>query len=473
MANISPIKNKEGIVTGYRIRVFRYTDPVTKAKKFYTKNWSIPSTYKSEKSILNALSKVVGEFEASCKRGEISDNKQTLSEYCRYYIDIKTLKPSSVRFYNAMLPLIDQEIGMLKLKDLKPEHLDKFYKTLETTDVKNDARAIANNSAIELLESRQELRKNLCKMIGISENTFRECLKKNKIAVKSADKIADFLEKPVKDLFTISTSSIGLSAKSICHYHSFLYSVLEMAVKKGAINRNVAVQATAPKKPKTEAEFFELDEVLKIKTVLDNEPLKYRIATYLLIDTGIRRGELVGIRWKSIDLVNGTIKIENNVQYIEGTGIIEGTPKSNKYRTIHIAPELIPILKEYKDYQKIQAECYYSSVDNIFERKRLIKEYNPEGYLFTQEDGSVMTPSALNSWMIRLSKKVGLHIYPHKFRHSQASLLIAHGTDIVAVSKRLGHAQVSTTMNIYSHLLEKSDENASNTLSNLIFKQAQ
>ena len=470
MANISPIKT-DGKITGYRIRVFHYTDPNGK-KHFYSKNWAIPSTYKTEKAIQSALLKVVGEFETACKRGEISDNNQTLSEYCRYYIDLKDLKPASIRFYTAMLPLIDQHIGMIKLKDLKPQHLDNFYKTLETADVKHDQKAVAKDSAVKLLLDRPELRKDLCKEIGIAENTLRECLKQHKIAVESAEKIAVFLEKPVNDLFSVSTSGKGLSAKSVCHYHSFLYSVLELAVKKGTINRNVAVQATAPKKPSTEAEFFELDEILKIKSVLDTEPLKFKIATYILIDCGLRRGELCGLRWKSIDLDNGTIKIENNVQYLPNMGIVQGTPKSDKFRTVHISPELIPILRDYKQFQKTQVECYYSDIENCFEKKRKIKQYNPEGFLFIQENGSVMTPSALNSWMIRLSKKVGLHIYPHKFRHSQASILIGNGVDVVTVSKRLGHAQVSTTQNIYAHILEKSDQEASNTISNLIFKQA-
>ena len=68
--------------------------------------------------------------------------------------------------------------------------------------------------------------------------------------------------------------------------------------------------------------------------------------------------------------------------------------------------------------------------------------------------------------------EIGIHVHPHKFRHGQAILLIAAGVDVVTVSKRLGHAQVSTTQNIYSHLLEKSDRAASDTLSALIFKNA-
>lgn len=102
-----------------------------------------------------------------------------------------------------------------------------------------------------------------------------------------------------------------------------------------------------------------------------------------------------------------------------------------------------------------------------------MKKYNPEDYLFVQEDtGNVMSPNTLNQWMIRFSKKVGLHIHPHKFRHSQASILFAAGVDVVTVSKRLGHSQVSTTQNIYAHILEKSDKAASDAISQLIFKEA-
>ena len=107
------------------------------------------------------------------------------------------------------------------------------------------------------------------------------------------------------------------------------------------------------------------------------------------------------------------------------------------------------------------------------ERHQRMKQYNAEGYLFIQEEtGNVMSPNTLNQWMIRFSKKVGLHVHPNKFRHSQASILFAAGVDVVTVSKRLGHSQVSTTQNIYAHLLEQSDKNASEAISALIFKEA-
>lgn len=471
MANVSAIKNKEGIITGYRIRVFKGED-LNGKKQFFSKNWTIPKTYKSEKAIQTALSKVVGEFETQCKRGEVSTDNHTFAEFSRYYIETKDLKPASERFYNSLLPLTDPEIGMVKLKDLTPQHLDKMYKKLATTDVKRDAKATPTEKVVSILKEQKVKRKDQCAAIGIAENTLRECLKQNKVSIETAEKVSIYLGKPVNDLFEIATSGTGISAKYIGHVHSFVCSVLEFAVKKGFLNRNVALQATPPKKQKSEAEFFELDEVLTIKDALDSEPLKYRVATYLLIDTGMRRGELCGLTWDCIDLKNGTIKIEKNVQYLEGKGIVVGTPKGGDSRTLSIAPELIPVLMDYREEQKRQVMIRFSSIENVITRHGMMKAYNPEGFLFIQDSGKVMNPNSINEWMIKFSKKVGLHVHPHKFRHGQASLLIAAGVDVVTVSKRLGHAQVSTTQNIYSHLLEKSDKAASDTLSALIFKNA-
>lgn len=470
MANISAIKNKEGIITSYRIRV--YKGEIDGKKQFYTKNWTIPKTYKSDKAIQAALSKVVGEFETQCKRGEVSTCNQTFKDFSRYYIDTKDLKPASERFYKSLLPLTDPEIGMIKLKDLTPQHLDRLYKKLATSDVKRDAKALPSEKVVSLLSGQKVKRKDQCAAIGIAENTLRECLKQNKVSLETAEKISKYLDHPVKELFEISTSGTGLSSKYIGHVHSFICSVLEFAVMKGYLIRNVALQATPPKKQKTEAEFFELGDILTIKDALNAEPLKYRVATYLLIDTGMRRGELCGLTWDCIDLKNATIKIEKNVQYLEGKGIIVGTPKGNDSRTLSIAPELIPVLEEYKAEQKRHASLLFSGVENVITRHNMIKSYNPDGYLFIQDSGKVMNPNSINAWMLRFSKKVGLHVHPHKFRHGQASLLIAAGVDVVTVSKRLGHAQVSTTQNIYSHLLEKSDKAASDTLSALIFKNA-
>ena len=98
-------------------------------------------------------------------------------------------------------------------------------------------------------------------------------------------------------------------------------------------------------------------------------------------------------------------------------------------------------------------------------------DYNRDGYLFIQKNGTVMDPSSLNSWIATFEKSENLpHIYPHKFRHSQASILLCSGIDLVTVAGRLGHAQPSTTGNIYGHILQHSDRRASDTVAAALYR---
>ena len=229
MANITAIKGKDGRVTKYRIRIFLYEDTDGK-KHFYSKNWTVPSTYKSEKAIQKGLQEVVATLEAEHKNGMLTKDSSTFIEYCNYYIETKDLKPASKRFYSSLLPFIEPEIGYIKLKNLTPEHLDSLYRKLQTADVKRDVKARANNLCVELIKRINMKRKDQAIAIGICENSLRECLKQNNVAVETAEKIAHFLQRPVKDLFSVSSSSVGLSAKTISHIHSFIYSVLQFMI---------------------------------------------------------------------------------------------------------------------------------------------------------------------------------------------------------------------------------------------------
>ncbi len=92
------------------------------------------------------------------------------------------------------------------------------------------------------------------------------------------------------------------------------------------------------------------------------------------------------------------------------------------------------------------------------------------GFVFTREDGSPIRPDCITQWLSNFSRRRGLpHVNPHAFRHTAASVLISHGTDIVTVSKMLGHAKVSTTEEIYSHVIEESKQMASNLLAEIYY----
>ena len=94
-----------------------------------------------------------------------------------------------------------------------------------------------------------------------------------------------------------------------------------------------------------------------------------------------------------------------------------------------------------------------------------------EDYIFTRQDGQPKGPPAITRWTYRFCEKHGLpRFHPHTLRHSLASLLIANGLDIVAVSRRLGHANPTMTLNVYAHVLEKADTTATETISKVLLK---
>lgn len=461
MATSVPYKDKDGNIVSYQIQVFRGRDSSGKKLKPYTESWKVPKTYKSEKAIKKALEKEMGSFEARCMEGRISMENSTLSEYCRRYIELKSgNKKKSVAFYESLMPRIDAEIGSIRLDKLKAKHLDDFYIKLQKPESRKDIKAIANDNLLAERNRHKLTNKALADAAGICPNTVTLALKKHKLNIDTAMKLSAALGKEMQELFDIFSpgGENGLSAKTIRHYHTFLHSVLEMARTKEQLSFNAASVATAPIVAHKEAEFFEIEEIIQIRQALEKYPMKYRVMICLLADTGIRRGELFGIRWSAISFERNEILINRNIQRIKNLGLFADTPKGRRSRTIHISDEMAALLLEYKTYQEKELEYIE------------IPDYNKEGYLFIQENGTVMDPNSLNIWTKKFERAERLpRVYPHKFRHSQASILLYSGIDIVTVAARLGHNQTSTTTDIYGHVLQKADRQASDMIAQALY----
>jgi len=251
----------------------------------------------------------------------------------------------------------------------------------------------------------------------------------------------------------------GLSHKTILEYHHLISTILNQAKKEGAIPTNPAEYATPPVVRKKEAEFFEVEELQKIMACLEKEPLKWQAITRLMIATGARRGEIMALKWSNIDFKKCEIKICGNLQYTVERGIYLDTPKTNVSRYVIVDQSVMGLLSQLKKEQTLQ-------------RFRMGAGWHDTGYCFTRDDGTVMNPGSITDYLLKFAKKYDLpHINPHKFRHTQASILYAAGIDPITISKRLGHQQVSTTQNIYAHMVAKADAEASGAVANVLFQK--
>ena len=253
----------------------------------------------------------------------------------------------------------------------------------------------------------------------------------------------------------------GLSAKTILEHHRLISTVLDQAEKEGLVPFNVAAKATLPRINKKEVNYFQPEQVAAIRDALEEEPMKWKVLTHIFLITGARRGEILGLKWSAVDFAGNRIHICNNILYSPDVGIYEDTPKTvTSDRWITLPDETIQLLRKYQVWQNT-------------ERLRLGEYYQNQNYLFAQDNGSPMHPDSVTDWMNKFSKRHELpHINPHAFRHTMASMLYFNGVDSVSISKRLGHAQVSTTANIYAHVMEAADRKNADILADVFLKKA-
>ncbi len=286
----------------------------------------------------------------------------------------------------------------------------------------------------------------------------------NKIRPTDIMKFYDLLEKDTqlirKKGNNGSKTKKPLSGKTILEHHRLLRAMLHKAVYWQLIVANPAERVQAPKARKPKRKSYD-DEQTKI--LLENleklsiEETKYKVAIILTVFTGVRLGELMGLEWQDIDLKNGIICINRSSQYLSDMGVFTKTPKTeSSIREIAIPEFIISLLEEYKLWYEEQKSIYGELWTN-------------SDRLFVQADGKPMHPSSISKWFVRYVSTIGLPVINfHGLRHTNASLLVAQNVDIAVISARLGHAQISTTLDFYVHPLLSHNRKAGYALENLL-----
>ena len=411
-----------------------------------------------------AVQKAAADFEREIEQGFVIDNKQTVSEYARYVIDLKErtgLKHRTIDSYRRLLPRIDQAIGHIKLSDLRPAHLNAFYAELGKPGVRSVGQNAVTKQDLGALLKRLKLpREALAKKAGVSPTTVTEACRGHEIRLAKAEQLAAALDMQTKDLFrSVKQTTKPLAPKTILEHHRLMHTILDQAEKEMIVLYNAASKATPPKLPTREPNYFQPQQIVAILDALEDEPLKWKVITHLLIVTGCRRGEIMGLKWEKIDFERKKVRIDSTIGYTPERGIFEGSTKTADVRQIALPQETIALLRAYRRW--------------YLELKLLNGDrWQETGYLFVRDDGRPMNPDSIGAWLDGFAKRHNLpHINPHAFRHTVASLLINNGTDIVSVSKRLGHARTSTTTDLYAHVIQEADEKATETLANAILRK--
>lgn len=462
MANIQARKNKTGEIISYSIRVHKGRDPITgKQLKPYTTTWDVPDGW-SEKRAEKEAQKQAAIFEKQCKDGVVLDNKQTFSAYAQYVIGMKQragLKHQTVVRYHKDLERILPAIGHMKLAEIRPQHLNLLYEQLAQKGIRkgNVSKAFSKVDFLNFLNEKGITRHALGVKIGGKYSSIRSLCEGGAVKSETAMLIAEALEVTPASIFRFEIDDSPLRNRTIIEYHLLISTILAEAEKEFLIPYNPASKATPPKKEDHDPNYFQAEDIARIWEALEPEPMKWRTMVHLFLVTGCRRGEIAGLKWEKIDWKNGQIYIDCNLLYSPDIGIYEDTPKTkSSIRYIRLPEESMKLLAEYR-------HAY------LEERLKWGAKWKGTDYLFPSEDGGALYPGCICNWLTAFSQRHGLpHINPHAFRHTQASMLFFNGVDSVSISRRLGHAHVSTTTDIYSHVMAQAEERISDCVADVI-----
>ena len=448
--------------TSYQITVSNGYD-INGKKLSETKTVKRPAGL-TDKQWEKELQKLALEFEMQVETGQYLDgSKMTFAEFTQRWLTSYAepeLAPKTVFRYKEMLDSrILLAIGHIKLDKLQPTHLLDFYENLREEGMRLDTKYIATDAFKEIYRKEKLTQKKLAKLTDISENTASRIVNGHTVTRKTAQKVSKALEYELEVLFKPSGKTGKLSNNSILHHHRLISSILQDAVEWQAILSNPADRVKAPSADKTKVPYYDGEQTKQLLEALETEELKYQVMVLISIFSGVRIGELMGLSWPDIDFENNTIEIRKASQYLPGKGTFEkGTKTETSVRKISMPTLVMSITKEYRKWwieQKLACGNLWQGSDR----------------LFVTWNGEPMFTYTLTNWFPKFLKRHNLpKITPHGLRHSMTSILDEQGVTVSAISKRLGHARISTTQNIYTHIFKKTDTVASDALENALIK---
>jgi len=245
----------------------------------------------------------------------------------------------------------------------------------------------------------------------------------------------------------------GISARTLLHVHRVLSEALRQAVRWQIVARNVCESVESPHAPRVEMRALSPDEARQLLEVAQAEDGILGDAVIIAVHTGLRLGELLGLRWADVDTEQGRITIHRTVQYLPGEGTIQREPKTARgNRTVPIGATAVSTLGRLRRRQ-LEARLAVGTA------------YEDSGLAFTDPRGRPIPPYRLSQRFAGLLRRADLpRMRFHDLRHTHATLMLARGVHPKVVSERLGHASIAITLDTYSHVLPTLQEDAARAL---------
>ncbi|MDQ6661990.1 MAG: tyrosine-type recombinase/integrase [Chloroflexota bacterium] len=232
----------------------------------------------------------------------------------------------------------------------------------------------------------------------------------------------------------------GLAPKTVYSIHGLLHHALDNAVKWNLVSGNVTERVTPPRLEKREREPLTLEQAHKLLEVARGDRLEMLIV--LALTTGMRRGELLALRWSDIDFEGQSLQVRRTVDFIARYGYVENEPKTARgKRKILLPAFVVEILKQHR-------------INQLEQRLKVGEAWYNLDLVICGLEGNYLNPRYLLKLFDKLLKEACLpHMHFHDLRHSVVTLLLSMGVDPRSIQEFVGHEDITTTLGIYSHML--------------------
>lgn len=274
------------------------------------------------------------------------------------------------------------------------------------------------------------------------------------VPVLGRKKLLDLTTADVDRLIAKKLSE-GKSVSTVRRIRSVFAQALDQAMRWGWVNRNAATLARAPKMPRREGRTLTQDQARAFLTSLEGHRLE--VLFTVMLATGLRRGEALGLMWKDYDLEKQVLRVRRQLQR-EGEGLVTREPKTSRSRrVVNLPPQIVDLLARQREAQQTA-------------KRTLGEGWQNSGFIFTNGYGGPLDPRNLLRDFKKVCEAAGLgdwHV--HELRHSAASLMLAQGVKLQVVSEALGHSSIRMTADVYGHILDPDRESAAAAMADVLW----
>ena len=265
---------------------------------------------------------------------------------------------------------------------------------------------------------------------GYIENHIRPCLGEKRIGQLKAADIQRFYD----------MLSRKLASGTVRRIHTTLHGILKAAAQARLIPRNPVEEVTPPKFSYQEKKVLTAEQVDRLLEVIQKDTLWHDLF-YTELTTGLRRGELLGLKWSDIDLEKGDLRVQRQIGRIDGKIIEMPLKTKNAYRTLPLSADAISVLKMQK------------------------RKVGGSEWVFPSPTGDPLSPDSVLHMLQRALKRAGLlRIRFHDLRHTFATMALQNGVDVKTVSSMLGHYSAGFTLDTYAHVTTDAQMKAAQTI---------